>query len=189
MKIFNIRISYSKILSIIIIIIACIFVLLAFIGFFKQVLSSNSIEITNENYANILTDSYDNIEKYLGKNISVVGYVFRLPDFGNNEFVIARDMLVDNNHSQVIGFLCNYNKISQYETNSWIKINGIIEKGHYFGEIPIIRVKSIKKVTTPNEIFAKPPENFHETEKNWKGDGVKNRLNFFTQKNKFNLSK
>ena len=160
MKIFNIHISYSKILSTIVLCIACIFVLLTLLSFSKQILSSNSIEINNENYANILTDSYDNIEKYLEKNITVIGYVFRLPDFGNNEFVIARDMLVDNNHSQVIGFLCNYNQISQYESNSWVKINGIIEKGHYFGEIPIVRVKSIKKVTTPNEIFVNPPENF-----------------------------
>lgn len=157
MKIFNIRISYSKILSILILVIACIFILLAIFSFAKQVLSSNYIEITNTNYTNILTDSYDNIEKYLGKNISITGYVFRLPEFGNNEFVIARDMLTDDTHSQVVGFLCNYNQISQYESNSWVKINGTIEKGHFFGEIPIIRVKSIKKVTTPNEIFVSPP--------------------------------
>lgn len=157
MKIFNIRLSLSKLLSIIIICIATIFVILAIATFAKQILTSNYIEITNSNYTNILMDAYDNIDKYLGKNITVTGYVFRLPDFGNNEFVIARDMLVDENHSQVVGFLCNYNQISQYETNSWVKINGIIEKGHYFGEIPIIRVKSIKKVTTPNEIFVSPP--------------------------------
>lgn len=153
MKIFNIRFSWSKFLSIAILIIAVIFVLLAIYSFAKQVLSSNYIEITNSNYTSILEDSHNNIDKYLGKNISVIGYVFRLPDFGNNEFVIARDMLVDNNHSQVVGFLCNYNQISQFESNSWVKINGIIERGHYFGEIPVIRVKSIKKVTTPNEIF------------------------------------
>ena len=157
MKIFNIRISRAKILSITILAIACIFILLAIFSFAKQVLISNSIEITNENYTNILMDSYENIENYLGKNISVTGYVFRLEDFGNNEFVIARDMLVNENRSQVVGFLCNYNQISQYETNSWVKINGVIEKGHYFGEILIIRVKSIKKVTTPNEIFVNPP--------------------------------
>lgn len=160
MKIFNICLSKSKIFSIAIITIASVFVVLAIASFSKQILASNYIEITNENYTDILTDAYDNIEKYLGKNISVTGYVFRLSEFGNNEFVIARDMLVDNNHSQVVGFLCNYNQISQYETNSWVKINGVIETGHYFGEIPIIKIKSIKKVTTPNDIFVNPPKNF-----------------------------
>lgn len=164
MKIFNIRISYTKIISISILIIACLFILIAILGFAKKILISNSIEITNENYTDILTDSYSNIEKYLGKNITIIGYVFRLPEFGNNEFVIARDMLIDSSHSQVVGFLCNYNQISQYDTNNWVKITGIIEKGHYFGEIPIIRVKTIKKVTTPNEIFVSPPSN--ETENN-----------------------
>ena len=162
MKIFNIKVNFSKLLSIITISIATIFVLLAITNFAKQILASNYIEITNSNYTNTLVDAYDNTEKYIGKNISVTGYVFRLPDFGNNEFVIARDMLVDETHSQVVGFLCNYNQIEQYETNSWVKINGIIERGHYFGEIPIIRVKSIKKVTTPNEIFVAPPENFKQ---------------------------
>ena len=153
MKIFNIHLSISKILSIIIIILTVFFVILALMTFAKQILASNHIEITNSNYTTILEDAYDNIDSYLGKNISITGYVFRLPDFGNNEFVIARDMLVDNTHSQVVGFLCNYNQISQFQTNTWVRINGIIEKGHYFGEIPIIRIKSIKKVTTPNEIF------------------------------------
>lgn len=157
MKIFNIRLSYSKLLSIIIIILATVFVFFAVITLTKQILSNNYIEITNSNYTTVLNDAYDNIEKYLGKNISVTGYIFRLSDFGNNEFVIARDMLVDDNHSQVVGFLCNYNQISQFEINTWVRINGIIEKGHYFGEVPIIRIKSIKKVTTPNEIFVSPP--------------------------------
>ena len=153
MKIFNIHLSISKILSIIIIILTVFFVVLALVTFAKQILANNHIEITNSNYTTILEDAYDNIDSYLGKNISITGYVFRLPDFGNNEFVIARDMLVDDTHSQVVGFLCNYNQISQFQTNTWVRINGIIEKGHYFGEIPIIRIKSIKKVTTPNEIF------------------------------------
>lgn len=160
MKIFNICLSKSKILSIFVIAIALIFVIFAITSFSKQILSSNYIEITNTNYTNILMDAYDNIEKYLGKSISITGYIFRLSEFGNNEFVIARDMLANNTQSQVVGFLCNYNQISQYETNSWIKINGVIEKGHYFGEIPIIKVKSIKKVTTPNDIFVTPPKNF-----------------------------
>ena len=153
MKIFNIHLSFSKLLSTAIIIIAAFFIMFAIATFAKQILASNHIEITNTNYTTILEDAYDNIDKYLGKNISITGYVFRLPDFGNNEFVIARDMLVDNTHSQVVGFLCNYNQISQFQTNTWVRINGIIEKGHYFGEIPVIRIKSIKKVTTPNEIF------------------------------------
>ena len=118
MKIFNIHLNLPKLLSIIIIIITSIFIVLAIASFAKQILTKNYIEITNTNYTNILVDSYDNIDKYIGKNIAVVGYVFRLPDFGSNEFVIARDMLVDDNHSQVVGFLCNYNQISQYETNS-----------------------------------------------------------------------
>ena len=163
MKIFNIKLSLSKILSILIILISILFIILAIASFTKQILANNYIEITNTNYTDILTDSYDNIDKYIGKNISIVGYVFRLENFSQNEFVIARDMLVDNNHSQVVGFLCNYNQISQYETNSWVKINGVIEKGHYFGEIPIVRVKSIKKVTTPNEIFVTPPSQKEET--------------------------
>ena len=153
MKVFNIRLNFMRILSIIVVILASIFVVLAIISFSNLILAHNRIEITNENYVQVLIDSYDNMEKYVGKNITVTGYVYRLEDFANNEFVIARDMLVDSTHSQVIGFLCNYNQISQYETNSWVKINGVIEIGHYFGEIPIIRVKSIRKVTTPDEIF------------------------------------
>ncbi len=160
MKIFHVKLNIPKLLSFFILFITLVFVLLAIVNLGKEIMTANQIVITNTNYTNILTEAYDDIDSFVGKHITVTGYVFRLEDFGSNEFVIARDMLVDNHHSQVVGFLCKYNQISEYETNSWVKITGIIEKGNYFGEIPIIRIKSIKKVTTPNEIFVTPPLGF-----------------------------
>ena len=72
MKIFNIHLSISKILSTAVIIITLFFVVLAITTFAKQILASNHIEITNTNYTTILEDAYNNIDKYLGKNISVI---------------------------------------------------------------------------------------------------------------------
>ena len=113
--------------------------------------------MTNENYTNILKKCHENIDDYVGKKIYTIGYIFRASDLKENEFVIARDMLINKSEAQIVGFLANYENANLYEDNMWVEVRGKIVKGHYHGDIPVIEVKSIKKIETPNDIFVYPP--------------------------------
>lgn len=157
-KIINLKINSTRLLIILSIIVAILFVFLATIKIININNENKTIIMTNENYTSILNDCHTNIKNYLNKEILFSGYIFRADDFSNNQFVIARDMLVNSTQSQIVGFLCTYEKASTFDDNSWVEAKGIVTQGKYNGPIPIIAITSIKKITTPNDVFVFPPK-------------------------------
>ena len=123
--------------------------------------TSNEIkEINADEYTNILQAVHDDLDSYIGLKIKFSGYVYRILDFNENQFVLGRDMLIntENNQSVVVGFLCENKEIKHFENDEWIEIVGEITKGKYHNsEIPIIKVTEIKKVDMPENIFVLPP--------------------------------
>lgn len=116
------------------------------------------IEINSNNYTDILKDSHDNIDKYVGKKIKFVGFVYRLYDFSENQFVLGREMVISsNNQVVVVGFLCESNMISNFKERSWVEIEGVIVKGDYHGDMPIVNVTNIHEVDTPCDELVYPP--------------------------------
>ena len=118
------------------------------------------INITPENYTNVLKTVHENLDSHVGKTICFTGYVYRMNDFSNNQFVLARDMIISSDmQTLVVGFLCDCNKIKSYKNNTWVEITGTITKGDYHGCMPVIKIKSIKKVDKPNDnIYVFPPD-------------------------------
>ena len=57
-------------------------------------------EITENNYTDVLQAVTDDVDSYIGCKIHFTGYVYRLIDFKENEFVLARDMVVNKNKSR-----------------------------------------------------------------------------------------
>lgn len=127
----------------------------------KSCLPKNEVsQITPQNYTNVLKTVHENIDSYIGKKISFTGYVYRVLDLQENQFVLARDMIINSNSQTVIvGFLCEYDIAKDFEDNTWVNVTGEILKGDYHGDMPIIRVTEIKKVDKPNkEEYVYPPD-------------------------------
>lgn len=171
MFVFNMKIDgnrTSKILMgilCIIILIVTFFICykLIFNSFFKtndDTIKENTIyEITAQNYTNVLQNVHSNIDKYIGQKIKFSGYIYRLYDFPNEQFVVARNMIISSDfNTVVVGFLCHSQLASNYEDNTWIEVIGTITKGNYKGDIPIIDVDSINKIDTPTDEYVYPPD-------------------------------
>ena len=172
MHIYNIKINGGKALKIIIILLS-LFMLIVFLFsiykiffssgkfFVKDRIEQNEIkEINADEYTNILQAVHDDLDSYFGLKIKFTGYVYRVLDFNENQFVLGRDMLInnENNQSVVVGFLCENKETKHFENDEWIEIVGEITKGKYHNsEIPIIKVTEIKKVDMPENIFVLPP--------------------------------
>lgn len=124
---------------------------------------SEYLEINANNYADILKDSHENVNNYIGKKIKFVGYVYKLYDFTENQFVLARDMVISSdNQTVVVGFLCDCksaNNSYRFEHGNWVEVEGVIEKGDYHGELPVVKVTSMRKVDEPNERTVSAPSN------------------------------
>lgn len=118
---------------------------------------SNVTEILPNDYTNILKAVHENLDSYLGKQIKFSGYIYRVIDFTENQFVLARDMLIDS-QSYVVGFLAEYDKIKDFEDCSWVELTGTISKGNYHNRIiPIIKVTRLEKIEKPADEFVLPP--------------------------------
>lgn len=123
-------------------------------------LPSNSIaEIEAHEYTNILKQVYDDLDTYVGQSINFTGYVYKLYDFNDTEFVLARDMVINSDsQSVVVGFLCSYDKAKDLKEGTWVNVTGEIIKGYYHNEIPVIDINKIEETTKPEEEYVYPPE-------------------------------
>ena len=121
---------------------------------------SNSVaNITSSNFTNILKQIHDDIDTYVGQSINFTGYVYKLKDFSDTEFVLARDMLINSDsQSVVVGFLCNYEDAKNLKEGTWINITGQIIKGYYHDEIPVIDINKIEETSKPEEEYVYPPD-------------------------------
>lgn len=120
---------------------------------------SNITEIQPNDYTNILKAVHDDIDSYVGKEIKFSGYVYRVLDFSEIQFVLARNMVIDSQY-YVVGFLCEYSKIKDFQDGTWIEIIGSIKKGKYHNQdIPIIQVNTLTEVPRPENDFVSPPSN------------------------------
>lgn len=172
MFVYNVKFSGSKlyklffsIMIILLIIIVSLVIYKVFSGAANSEKASSCIpqnninKITAKNYSNILKAVHDNIDNYVGIKINFTGYVYRVYDLKENQFILARDMVISSDFKSVIvGFLCEYAKAKNFENGTWVEITGEITKGDYHGDMPIVKITEIKKVDTPNEEYVYPPD-------------------------------
>jgi uncharacterized repeat protein (TIGR03943 family) len=169
MVIYNFKVNakaFSKILltilGIIILVIFSIAIYKIYVGTIKvndEIPVSDVQVINSENYTNTLKTVHDNLSEYTGRKICISGYIYKLPDFSQNQFVLARDMIISSDlRTLVVGFLCNCNEISNFKEKSWVTIIGTIERGNYHEEIPVIQVTNIKQIEKPSDEFVYPPD-------------------------------
>ena len=127
----------------------------------KDTIDNNKVfDISKDNYSNILQAVHNNIDAYIGCKVHFSGYVYRLLDFSPIQFVLARDMIVNQNplQSLVIGFLCESKKAEEFKDGEWVDVTGVIEKSNYYGEIAIINVTDILKCDEPENKYVSTPD-------------------------------
>ncbi len=119
---------------------------------------NNIIDLNESNYTHILKAANENIDSYIGVKVRVIGYVYRLIVFNKSQFVVARDMkLNDSSQSLIVGFLCESKNASKYADGTWVEVIGTIKRGKLYDELAILDVTSIREVTKPKHIFVAPP--------------------------------
>lgn len=125
-----------------------------------NIMTNNIANIDSNQYTSILEEVYNNLDTYIGQNINFTGYVYRLEDMKENEFVLARDMLINSDsQSVVVGFLCNSNDAKKFKNGTWVNVSGSIIKGYYHNQIPVIEISNIKETKKPEDEFVYPPDN------------------------------
>ena len=178
MFLYNLKLNGNRILKFIFIVMLLIILIIFSIGiyniFFKKndsnetdvitltdtIKTDEVFEITADNYTNILQAVTNDIDSYIGCKIHFTGYVYRLIDFDDDEFVLARDMLVNESTSQslVVGFLCTYDTAYEFKDDTWVDITGTITKGDYYGDIAQIQVTNMFECNEPENKYVSVPD-------------------------------
>jgi len=175
MYIYNVHINCKRIFRIALVIMILL-ILLLFVLVVRRIFFNNKFkvadniklndiqEISFNDYTNVLRASYEDIDSYVGVKIKFTGYVYRLIDFKDTQFVLARDMKLDKNSNEtfVVGFLCDFEGTKNFSNNDWVEIVGEVTKGKYHNEnIPLIKILKMEKASKPNEeqLFVPGPDN------------------------------
>lgn len=172
MFICNLKINSKNIFKFILVIAIIISIIFFIISTIRIFIASNVFKTNDElpkqdvytisasNYTNVLKSVHENLSNYVGQKISFEGYVYKVPDINSNQFILARDMIINSNlQTLVVGFLCEYNDSINLSEKTWVKITGEIQKGNYNGEIPIIIINSLEKIDKPTDEYVYPPDN------------------------------
>ena len=169
MFIYNIKFNSHKCLKLIIVLMTIIALVFTFIAIKKTFFDTNQgssdgdvYTIESNNYTNVLKAVHDNLDNYIGQKIKCSGYVYRVYDLKENEFIIARDMVIDSDfNTLVVGFLCHYDNKKDFKDGTWINIIGEIQKGNYHGDIPIIEINQITEIPKPADTNVYPPDDYY----------------------------
>ena len=170
MFIYNVKVSGTKLFkNIFLLIIIFVIILCGIVSYkvYKATITSGTdykiqelTELNDKNYANILKMVHNDIDTYIGQKIKYSGFVYRVYDLETNQFVLARNMIISSDHQTVVvGFLCKYDDAIKYKDNTWIEIEGKINKCTYHGKnIPILEIMSIKEIVKPEDDLVPPPD-------------------------------
>ena len=168
MFVYNVKVNSRKLFKLIFGLMIILGIIICGITIYKVVFKNGAettegvYQIPPNNYTNILNAVHNDIDNYIGQKISFSGYVYRVYDLTENQFVLARDMVVSSDfQTVVVGFLCSFDKASSYKDNTWVNITGKITKGYYHGDIPIIEIETIEEIKKPADSYVYPPDDFY----------------------------
>lgn len=123
--------------------------------YLEGLLNNDKIEVTDPEYSKIISTVETNLEEFVGKEIELTGFVYREPDYKQDQMAISRFTVsccvAD---VQVMGTLATGEIAKQLKNDEWVKVTGIIEKGERNGQtLPSIQIKNLEKIEAPSDPY------------------------------------
>ncbi len=116
-----------------------------------------TIEITDENYLEVMELIYNYPSEFIGKKISYEGFVYQTPNDSNEDIFLFRFGII---HcvadSGVFGLLTHMPEGVTVKNDEWYKIEGTIQSDYYQPfkrEIPSVVVTNAEKVSAPKNQY------------------------------------
>lgn len=124
----------------------------------KEIRTSNLILVNDQTFDLVYRDLNMYPEEYLGKEITVLGFVFKDPKMHPHQFGLVRFLITCCSADAVLkGFLCEHETAPELKEGNWIEVRGYIQKGQYGKHsVPVIKITSIKNVMKPQNPYVYP---------------------------------
>ncbi|PYZ98517.1 TIGR03943 family protein [Alteribacter lacisalsi] len=120
------------------------------------------ITVTEDNYLDIMTVMDVHLDEFIGKDIEMIGFAFREPDFDDHQLVAARfSMTCCTADAGVYGTLIESSHAKEIEEDTWIHVYGTIKEGEYNGyRLPVITDADLNEVEEPDSPYVYPSFRF-----------------------------
>ncbi|MFY4775029.1 TIGR03943 family putative permease subunit [Metabacillus sp. RGM 3146] len=121
----------------------------------EDLLSKSSVVLTDDTFIPILDEMESHIDRYVGKEVQLTGFVYRDPKFNHNQLVVARYAIscciAD---ASVYGLMAESSKASHFKDDSWVKVKGILKKTVFdHSKIPMLQIQSVTALPKPKNPY------------------------------------
>ncbi|WP_134215883.1 TIGR03943 family putative permease subunit [Pelotomaculum propionicicum] len=112
-----------------------------------EIRKSEIIRVTEDNFTIVNKETYLFPELYAGKEISMLGFVYKETGMQPGQFALGRYVITCcSADASFAGFLCEYDNTGDFKEGDWLTIRGTIKVGQYNGSsIPVILVGAFNK--------------------------------------------
>lgn len=121
----------------------------------KKLVKQPKISINDTDYIPVMNIIENNTARFIGKKVEVSGFVYREKGFKDNQFVVARfGISCCAADASVYGLLSTLENASTLKKDTWVHIEGIIQKTTYNGEdAPYVQVQQIESIHPPDNPY------------------------------------
>lgn len=120
-----------------------------------ELLENGTIVVDEERYLDISNSIHIYLDSFLGKEIEIVGFVYKDADLEDNQFVVARfGITCCVADASVYGIISTTSEIDEVEEDEWIKATGYISKINLDDwDYPYLEISNIEKIGEPENPY------------------------------------
>lgn len=121
----------------------------------NELLHSDKVVVDDDQYLAILNILHENPSLFIGKEIEIVGFVYKEPDFEKDQFVVARFgvscCIAD---ASVYGIISTIEKQDHIEEDQWVRASGTLTTTTMNDwELPFLQITNIEKIDEPENPY------------------------------------
>ncbi|MFZ5651204.1 MAG: TIGR03943 family putative permease subunit [Bacillota bacterium] len=116
------------------------------------------IKVTDENFNYVMSELYLFTDDYIGKEITILGFVDKDDSFLPNQFGLARYVITCcSADASLGGLICESSDAAGLKKDTWLTVRGTIQKGRRDGQtIPVVKVTSYTQSEKPKTSYIYP---------------------------------
>jgi putative membrane protein len=117
-----------------------------------------TIKITNLNYTEAVCEINNFPQDYIGKKVTMTGFVFRSPELASNQISLVRYVVMCcTADSLPYGIMSEGTDTKNYPDGTWLTIEGVVQMSKYDDkDAPTIKITSLQKIEEPQEPYVFP---------------------------------
>ncbi|SEP10263.1 TIGR03943 family putative permease subunit [Propionispora vibrioides] len=119
---------------------------------------AETIVVDSNNYTEVMSEINDFPQDYIGKKLTMTGFVFRSPGLGDRQLSLVRYVMVCCAADALpYGVMCETADAKKYPDGTWLSGTGVIAMGRYKDQdTPVIQLTSVEKVAAPEKPYVFP---------------------------------